>query len=32
MSKWGSKLNSTDCGKEWAIILAGGDGTRAWKK
>jgi mannose-1-phosphate guanylyltransferase len=28
MSKWGSKLNSTDCGKEWAIILAGGDGTR----
>lgn len=28
MSKSASKLNSTDCGKEWAIILAGGDGTR----
>jgi len=28
MSKPASKLDSTDCGKEWAVILAGGDGTR----
>src|SRR4030095_16438096 len=28
MSKPASKPDSTDCGKEWAVILAGGDGTR----
>jgi mannose-1-phosphate guanylyltransferase len=28
MSKPAPKLESTDCGKEWAVILAGGDGTR----
>jgi mannose-1-phosphate guanylyltransferase len=28
MSKQTTKLDSTGCGKEWAVILAGGDGTR----
>ena len=28
MSMPASELDSTDYGKEWAVILAGGDGTR----